>query len=140
MSIDTEVRASSISISFTPYAKNNTSLLCNLDKIEQKESEVSNQILQKEEQINSLKSEKAKIKGLTNNQIQDPPVPLNQKYVQSNRSEKIFLSIEKTSIRNMSGNNNYYYKVLKNSDGVISEIYESRKTILERPCWRDNKA
>lgn len=67
MSIDTEVRASSISISFTPYAKNNTSLLCNLDKIEQKESEVENQILQKEEQINSLKSEKAKVKGLTNN-------------------------------------------------------------------------
>ena len=67
MSIDTDVRASSISISFTPYAKNNTSLLCNLDKIEQKESEVSNQILQKEEQINSLKSEKAKVKGLTNN-------------------------------------------------------------------------
>ena len=67
MSIDTEVRASSISISFTPYAKNNTSLLCNLDKIEQKESEVENQILQKQEQINSLKSEKAKVKGLTNN-------------------------------------------------------------------------
>ena len=67
MSIDTEVRASSISISFTPYAKNNTSLLCNLDKIEQKESEVENQILQKEEQINSLKSEKAKVKGLANN-------------------------------------------------------------------------
>ena len=67
MSIDTEVRASSISISFTPYAKNNTSLLCNLDKIEQKESEVENQILQKQEQINSLKSEKAKVKGLANN-------------------------------------------------------------------------
>ena len=44
MSIDTDISASSISITFTPYAKNNTSLINNLDKLDMKETKLTNQI------------------------------------------------------------------------------------------------
>ena len=64
-SVDTEIKASSISISFTPYAKNNTSLIKTIDKLEKRESLLSNQIFEKEQQLHSLKSEESKVKGLT---------------------------------------------------------------------------
>ena len=50
-SVDTEIKASSISISFTPYAKNNTSLIKTIDKLEKKESLLSSQILEKDQQL-----------------------------------------------------------------------------------------
>ena len=45
---DTEIQASSISISFTPYAKNNTSLINTIDKLDKKDSKLSSQIFEKE--------------------------------------------------------------------------------------------
>ena len=45
---DTEIQASSISISFTPYAKNNASLINTIDKLDKKDSKLSSQIFEKE--------------------------------------------------------------------------------------------
>ena len=64
-SVDTEIKASSISISFTPYAKNNTSLIKTIDKLEKKESLLSSQIFEKDQQLHSLKSKNSKEKRLT---------------------------------------------------------------------------
>ena len=47
MSIDADIKASSISITFTPYAKNNASLLGNLDRLHEKDSKLSTQIQEK---------------------------------------------------------------------------------------------
>ena len=141
MSIDTDIRASSISITFTPYAKNNTSLINNLDKLDMKETKLTNQIQEKQEQINSLKSEKLKVKGLKNTADQEHLEKLAQKYEKSHRTEVVGLTVEKTSIRNMQGSSSFSFKVLKISHGGgISEVFTSRKTILERPCWRDDTA
>ena len=64
-SVDTEIKASSISISFTPYAKNNTSLIKTIDKLEKKESLLSSQIFEKDQQLHSLKSKNSKEKRQT---------------------------------------------------------------------------
>ena len=63
-SLDPVIKASSISISFTPYAKNNASIIKTIDKLEKKESLLSSQIFEKDQQLHSLKSEESKVKGL----------------------------------------------------------------------------
>ena len=44
MSRDSDFRASPISITFTPYAKNNENLLSNIEKLDKKERELSEEI------------------------------------------------------------------------------------------------
>ena len=56
--------------------------------------------------------------------------------------ENISMTIESTPIRNHSVKNQqiaYHYKVLVQGDSGFWQVYTSRKTILDRPCWRDDQ-
>ena len=56
-------------------------------------------------------------------------------------SEKVTMTIESTNIRNTGEPHlTYIYKVfvLLPTSSKPKQIYKSRQTILDRPCWRDD--
>jgi hypothetical protein len=55
-------------------------------------------------------------------------------YVQKESDFDFKMSIERTSIRNLEEGTSFYFKVL--SLGQV--LYQSRKTIIAQPCWRDD--
>ena len=50
---------------------------------------------------------------------------------------KVIMVIEGTQIKNFN-NDAYYFKVFSIGVNHKAEVYQSRRTILDRPCWRDD--
>ena len=70
-----------------------------------------------------------------------PPVSLknrnsleHSKQEEIDEFEKVTISVEKSTIQNQVNNKSFHYRLFEDKD----KIFQSRKTILERPCWRDD--
>jgi hypothetical protein len=105
-----------ITIKFTPDQSANK---ISQQKIDELEGEIFKLVLKTEKLEQSLNN-------FESNSCHYEPRP----------SEPFFkVTIEKTSIKNNNENVSFYFRAL-NSKG--STLHQSRKTIIQQPCWRDD--
>ena len=142
--------AQSFSVAFTPYEKNNEVLLDTIEKLERRERALTDQIELKEIEVTELQQQTPGPYLHTDNdvnlsansqneieitEIREPRRQAKQEKLVRIKQEIIQISVEKSTIRN-SKNQPFLWKLIS-SEG---EVFKSRKTILDRPCWRDDVA
>jgi len=140
--------AQHINIKFTPYEIGNTLLRGKICKIEEAQERVEEQIKTTAIELNSLmRMKKSSLleEPKSPEQYQAMPTLDSEPSVafeeEEEEEEKIAeLVIEGTEIKNSEATLlSYHFKVFENcANGEATEVYCSRKTILDRPCWRDD--
>lgn len=112
----TEIVAQAIKITFTPDQSANR---ITEKKLEQLDNEIMDLQRKIDKQEVALTSYRRKIKE----EREQRPSDLDYK-----------LSIERTTIKNAAEDVSFYFRVINHA----KTLYQSRKTIIGQPCWRDD--
>ena len=144
--------AKHISVKFTPFESSNDLLRKKITDLEERQERVQGEIAQKKNELESLipQYQNSSDHQTLSKTILEPSSPEQQSYgmqayvtevYEEDEDEKVTLTIESTNIRNNNQELSYKFKVFvlpRVPSFKSRQIYISQKTILDRPCWRDD--